>query len=149
MKHVARIFLRVVTAVYAAVLVVVTHIPRLKVSFGVETPVPADKLLHFAAYGVLGFLVGLIAAESERRLTRWLPAAFAGVAGFAFLDEITQPMCGRHAEVFDWVADAIGSEAGLVLAASCYVAMKIVRRSDLADEAPDESTSIRQKNAPG
>lgn len=133
LKQPPLIFVRVVTAAYAVVLVVATHIPRLEVSFGVGTPVPADKMLHCLAYGVLGFLVGLIAADPDQRVFRWLPAAFASVVGFAFLDEITQPMCGRAAEAFDWVADAIGSAAGLSLAAVCHAAMRIVRQTNIAD----------------
>ena len=129
MRRIARLSLRLATAGYAAALVLATHIPRLEVSLGVGTPIPADKLLHFAAYGVLGFLVGLIAVESERKLTQWLPLAFAGVVAFALLDEITQPLCGRHMEVFDYVADAVGSVAGLALAAGCSAAVSIIRGS--------------------
>jgi hypothetical protein len=127
--QIMRICLRLVTVSYAAALVVVTHTPRLEVSFSFGTPIPADKLLHFAAYGVLGFLVGLIAAEYEWTLSRWLPIAFACVAGFALLDEITQPLCGRHMEALDYVADAFGSAAGLVLAAGCSTAVSIIRGS--------------------
>lgn len=129
MRRIARLSLRLVTAGYAAALVVATHIPRLEVSLGRGKPIPADKLLHFAAYSVLGFLVGLIAAESEQKRTRWLPITFAGVVGFALLDEITQPLCGRHMEAFDCVADALGSAAGLALAAGCSAAVSIIRRS--------------------
>ena len=129
MRHIVRLSLRLLTAGYAAALVVATHIPRLDVSLGVGTPIPADKLLHFAAYGVLGFLVGLTAAESDPRRARWLPIAFVGIAIFALLDEITQPLCGRHMEAFDCVADAIGSAAGLSLAAGCSTAVSILRGS--------------------
>ena len=129
MSQIARRFLRLLAAGYAAALVVATHIPRLEVSLGVGTPIPADKLLHFSAYGVLGFLVGLIAAECEPKPTRWLPIAFARVASFALLDEITQPLCGRHMEAFDCVADAVGSAVGLALAAGWSATVSIFRRS--------------------
>ena len=129
MREIARLSLRLATAGYATALVVATHIPRLELSLGVGMPIPADKLLHFAAYCVLGFLVGLIAAESGRTLSRWLPIAFAGVTLFALLDEITQPLCGRRIEAFDCVADAVGSAAGLALVAGCSAAVSIIRRS--------------------
>jgi hypothetical protein len=73
--------------------------------------------------------VGLITAESERKLSQSLPRAFAGVIGFSLLDEITQPLCGRHLDAFDFVADAVGSAAGLALAAGCCAAVSIVHRS--------------------
>lgn len=116
MKQTMRLSLQFATVVYAVVLVVATHIPRLDVSFAASTPVPPDKLLHFAAYGVLGFLVGLIAAGSELNWRQWFPAALAAIAVFALLDETTQPMFGRAAETFDWVADVIGAAAGLIVA---------------------------------
>lgn len=118
MKQVARLTLQLVTAAYAVMLVVATHIPRLDVSFDTGTSVPPDKLLHFAAYAVLGFLAGLIAAGSAHSWRRWFPLVLAGIAVFALLDETTQPMFSRAAEPFDWVADVIGAAAGLVVAAA-------------------------------
>jgi VanZ family protein len=112
-----RMLLRFVTAAYTVVLVVATHIPRLDVSFDVGLAVPPDNFLHFAAYGVLGFLVGLIAAESGRGWHRWLPLTLATLAVFALIDETTQPMFGRAAEPLDWVADVVGAAAGLMAAA--------------------------------
>jgi VanZ family protein len=111
--------LRLVTAAYAVLLVVATHIPRVDVSFAAGSIVPPDKLLHFAAYGVLGFLVGLLAAGSALNWRQWFPIVLAAIALFALLDESTQPMFGRAAEPFDWVADVIGAAIGLIVAAGC------------------------------
>lgn len=128
MKHVTRLTLRLATAAYAFVLIVATHIPRLDVSFNTGTPVPSDKTLHFAAYGVLGFLIGLIATGSVLSWQRWLPTALGAIAVFAMLDEATQPLFGRATEPFDWVADVAGAAAGLIVAA---VAAAIARRLQL------------------
>ncbi len=117
MRHIAQVLLRRATAAYAVVLVVATHIPRLQVSFDVGLAVPPDKFLHFAAYGVLGFLVGLIATESGLKWRRWFPRALAALAAFALVDETTQPMFGRAAEPFDWFADIVGGGIGLSVAA--------------------------------
>ena len=133
MKHIAHTVLRIVTAAYAIALVVATHTPRLAVSFDSGTPIPADKLLHFTAYGVLGMLVGFIAEQADRKLFRWLPMAFAAVACFALVDEITQPMFQRHAEPFDWVADIIGGGVGLCLTAGCIWALHLLSRMTTAD----------------
>jgi len=118
--------LRIVTAAYAVVLVMTTHIPRLHVPFGIATPLPADKLLHFAAYGVLGFLVGLISAEARLNPRRIFPRALAVIAAFALLDETTQPIFGRATEPFDWVADLMGACAGFWTAAGLAAAARIL-----------------------
>jgi hypothetical protein len=70
-----------------------------------------------AAYAVL--LVGLLAAGSALNWRQWFPIVLAAIALFALLDESTQPMFGRAAEPFDWVADVIGAAIGLVVAAGC------------------------------
>jgi VanZ family protein len=116
MRQVVQVLLRLVTAAYAVVLVVATHIPRLDVSLDVGLAVPTDKFLHFAAYGVLGFLVGLITANFGRGWHGWLPLTLAAIAVFALIDETTQPMFGRAAETFDWFADVVGGAVGLIVA---------------------------------
>jgi VanZ family protein len=121
MKQVTRLTLQLVTTVYAVVLVVATHTPRLDVPFDTGTPVPPDKVLHFAAYGLLGLLAGLKAAGSVHSWRRWFPLVLAGIAIFALLDETTQPMFGRVAEPFDWAADVIGAAAGLIVAGAVAV----------------------------
>jgi len=125
--------LRLSTAAYAVTLVVATHIPRLDVSFDTATPVPGDKVLHFAAYGVLGFLVGLIAVEARHNRRRVFLLALVAISAFALLDETTQPMFGRAAEAFDWVADVIGAAAGLA-AAGCLAAVARMLRATFVAE---------------
>lgn len=92
---------RWLTVGYAVVLLFVTHVPGLSVSFGEATPVEADKILHFVAYAVLGFLLGLnVVFETPLALA---PAALAILAlgGFALVDELTQPIFGRVTDVLD------------------------------------------------
>ena len=95
-------------------------------SFDIATPVPPDKLMHFVAYGVLGFLAGLISAESRLERRRWFLLTLAAIAAFALLDETTQPIFGRAAEPLDWVADVIGTAAGLTAAAGLATAARII-----------------------
>jgi VanZ family protein len=118
--------LRVVTAGYAIALVVATHLPRLDVSFDLATPVPPDKFLHFAAYGMLGFLAGLVAVGTRFNWRRWFPYAWAAIALFALLDEATQPFFGRAAEPLDWVADVVGGAVGLGAAATLATAARVL-----------------------
>jgi VanZ family protein len=104
---------RWLTVGYAVVLLFVTHVPGLSVSFGEATPVEADKILHFVAYAVLGFLLGLnVVFETPLALA---PAALAILAlgGFALVDELPQPIFGRVTDVLDWVADVVGAFMGL------------------------------------
>lgn len=126
MKHATRLILRVVTAGYAAVLVVATYIPRLDVSIGVATAVPPDKVLHLAAYGLRGAWIpgGLLAADVELGWCGRLPLAPTGIAAFALVDEIAQSMFGRDAEPFDCAADVVGAFAGLCVAAGLVAVVR-------------------------
>lgn len=120
--------LRRVTLAYAAVLLASTHIPGVTVSFRNSTPVPSDKLAHLAAYGVLGFLFGLIAVESRWSCRRGLVSVVGAIAVFGLVDELTQPFVGRTADRLDWVADMAGGAAGLALAALLAVVVSVVFR---------------------
>ncbi len=101
---------------YTAVLVFLTHYPEPQELLGED--LPPDKMLHFLAYGVLGFLV--TAAVVARGRWSWRTAAITGtaLAAFAALDELTQPWFGRNAEPLDWVWDLIGILAGIAAVAA-------------------------------
>lgn len=67
-----------------------------------------DKVIHFFAYGLLGTLV--VRLPRVRRLRAgafW--AAVAVATGYGVFDELYQSTTGRHADVYDWIADALGS----------------------------------------
>lgn len=77
-----------------------------------------DKILHFTAYALLGFLffraLGTLALRKRPRLTALLSIMAASLYGLS--DEIHQyfvPL--RDADVFDWLADVIGSICGVLL----------------------------------
>lgn len=77
-------------------------------------PVPgmwgADKILHFGAFAVLGWLLGYGAYRSG------LPPVWPVLAGllYAASDEWHQSYVpGRSVEAADWVADALGVAAGV------------------------------------
>lgn len=75
----------------------------------------ADKLVHFGMYAVFGWLTAR--ALVERSAPR-LAAAIGALALFAALDELHQVLIpGRSASVLDWLADAAGLVAGLLLGA--------------------------------
>ncbi|HEX7243676.1 MAG TPA: VanZ family protein [Longimicrobiaceae bacterium] len=69
----------------------------------------ADKLLHFGAYALLGFLVAY-AADRSGLAPRW---AVAIGCLYGASDEIHQAFVpGRSADPADWAADALGVLAG-------------------------------------
>lgn len=88
---------------YTAVQLTFTHWPPDDLP---GAPFPLfDKAVHFFGYALWGF----IAAQLGPRPLPWL---IAGLALGAF-DELTQPYFGRHADIADWLADAVGVAAGL------------------------------------
>ena len=108
--------LAVCTAAYAVVLVLATHYPQPEHFLG-KNP-PSDKTLHFIAYGTLAVL----AAATSATAGRWTPRQVAGLAAFAAVDEITQPLFSRALERLDWVYDCLGIALGLaVVATMCAV----------------------------
>ena len=108
------------TGAYAALVVFATHYPRPEELVGGK--LPSDKLLHFVAYGVLGFLAALVLRSRGRLVGRVAPLLAAGLAFWCIIDEATQPLFGRHADPLDWVFDVIGLAVGIgaVVAANSW-----------------------------
>ena len=86
---------------------------------GAPPPFPfADKLIHIVEYGILGFLVARALAQTKPSLS---VKALIGLAVFLCVlygisDEFHQSFVPlRDADVFDVVADAIGSFFGSVV----------------------------------
>ena len=96
---------------YATALFIGTHLPPKHVSgLGAN-----DKFLHLGAYLGLAFLF-LNWQESKRNIT--ISSALFAVfylSLFGLFDEWTQPLVGRSAEWYDWLADAGGVCLGAVL----------------------------------
>jgi VanZ family protein len=87
-----------------------------------------DTLLHFVAYGALGFLVLRALAKGRLAGITW-PRAIAAVAIsllYGLSDELHQlGVPGRHADVRDLLADAVGAAAGVAALASLGVLRKV------------------------
>jgi VanZ family protein len=104
---------QIVLACYWLALFVATHIP-------LETPAlqggKTDKLAHMAAFAVLSALVAITWQLSAGRLTlRHLSGAWLVIVLYGAMEEWTQPLVGRHASIWDWMADAFGAAIGLML----------------------------------
>lgn len=106
----ARLIAIVVLVLYWLALFVSTHIP----SGAIPQPKVWDKLLHFAAYGGLTFLLAWpVAIRSGPSLGTYVYLLV--IAGcYGAVDELGQILVpGRAADIWDWVADMAGAVAGL------------------------------------
>lgn len=70
---------------------------------------PIDKLVHAAAFGVLGYLLALGAGRARGKVLWLVPLL---VSSFGFVDEFHQSFSpGRSVSVGDWLADTTGGIA--------------------------------------
>lgn len=98
--------------VYWLVLFVSTHMP----SGVIAQPRVWDKLLHFAAYGGLTFLLAFpVTMRSGPSLGAYVYLLVIA-ACYGAVDELGQILVpGRAADIWDWVADMVGAVAGLAI----------------------------------
>ena len=86
-------------------------------------PLGWDKLQHLLAYGVLAFAIGLWMTPAfwkNRIILAMLLTTLIGAA-YGAIDEIHQYFIpGRHSNVWDWVANVLGSFLG-ALAIMCIM----------------------------
>jgi len=102
-------------AAYAITLVLATHYPKPEQLLGRYGH--ADKLLHVVAYFLLAVFVATAVWGAGRWSRRTAVVVAIALAGFGAIDEITQPLFGRTADVLDWAADCAGISAGILLVA--------------------------------
>jgi len=101
----------IVLACYWFALFVGTHYPKapeLASEFG-------DKLLHFAAYVGLGFLVSANWSSAASFGRRQFVQVIALLALYGALDELSQIPVGRSCDWRDWCADVTGAVVGINL----------------------------------
>jgi VanZ family protein len=78
-------------------------------------PGHADKLWHFAGYGLLGLLSMRAAPNATLRVAALVLAA---VSAFGAVDEWHQQFIpGRSQDRADWFADTLGASLGVILSA--------------------------------
>ncbi len=91
---------------------VMTHTPAATLPKGM----PGDKLLHFLGYMLLAAVFLLTMSSYGQTRPRRVATAIVVMMIYAGLDEITQPLVNRYASVTDWLADAAGVLAAVILA---------------------------------
>ena len=99
---------------YLAAEFLATHWPGAKLPLPVPK-LPWDKLLHFAAFVVLGATIGLSLAARRRAGIVTMLCAWLAIGLYGLFDELTQPLVGRDREWLDWGADLLGAICGLLL----------------------------------
>lgn len=116
MSHSVRTACVVCFWVYGLMLLVATHAPADDVAFIVQAAdyglLDPDKLIHMAAYGVLG-LLGALAYGGRWNTVATAAVLFTTLAAWGVVDELTQPLFGRLADISDWVCDLVGAAIGL------------------------------------
>ena len=130
LPHHVRTVFTVCFWVYALILMIATHAPARDVQFLVRAAdyglLDADKLLHMAAYSVLGLLAALAYGGLWRTTSTAAIVLFALLAFWGIVDEMTQPLFGRLADTNDWVYDMLGSAIGL--AAGLFASSRLTAR---------------------
>jgi VanZ family protein len=86
-----------------------THVPASNLP---QTGVSNDKVQHFLAFSLLGFLITAALATLRPWSWKLVLVAIAVAAAYGVADELTQMLVGRTADVKDWLADAAGACAG-------------------------------------
>ncbi len=114
-----------VLVVYVAALFTGTHVPLPQLE---QLPQHSDKWLHTLAYAGLAWLIGLwVAARRELCAVHYL-AVFGVCVAYSAFDEFLQIFVGRHADVYDGLADALGSVIGLAALVATLATLKRVFR---------------------
>lgn len=78
-----------------------------------------DKIGHFAAYGVLAFLLTLALFFQKRSnllSSKSFLFAFLFILAYGAFDELHQLIVpGRYCDIYDWIADSLGGVLGIGL----------------------------------
>lgn len=104
--------------VYWGLLFLATHYPRVRIPG--EIP-HSDKLIHFAAFGLLAFLFWRALRPRTNRFIAWAGPLLIGYAG---LDEWLQQFVGRFTDFNDFIANT----AGIVAVLGVLEAIRRLRR---------------------
>lgn len=102
-------------AIYWPVVFVGTHIPRLQQVRRPPRGLPLDKLAHFAGYAVLAWLLMLVFTRAARPATA-ITLTVLVIAAYGVVDELTQPLVNRTADIWDYLANLLGCAGGIGVA---------------------------------
>lgn len=119
-------------AVYWVLLFVLTTIPVDKMPHLFNNQ---DKVEHFAAYGILAFLLTLTLSfqkKSKLLSSKAFLFSFLFILAYGAIDELHQALIpGRYCDFYDWIADALGGSLGIGLV---YLFLSACKIKDLETE---------------
>lgn len=107
----------VLLVLLAGAILVLSLIPDQPLSF--EWFAGMDKVQHWIAYTVLGFLVFLTIYHSGRRRLFYLFLAILACSAYGGIIELLQTLTGRTADVVDFLVDVFGAVGGAIAALGC------------------------------
>lgn len=90
---------------YLALLFTATHYPRVRIPGQLPH---GDKLVHFAAFGLLAFLAWQFGRALRPLGARFVWGCGAALIAYAALDEYLQQFVGRFTDVVDFAANSAG-----------------------------------------
>ena len=96
--------------IFSMVLLTATHLPHIPT---VARGPGVDKWLHFSAYGCQTILAMGVLYCTDRLVLKNVAFLIVLLTTFGAVDELTQPMFHRQAELFDWLADCAGVIFGM------------------------------------
>ena len=97
-------------SIFSMFLVTATHLPQIPT---VARGPGVDKWLHFSAYGCQTILAMGVLYCTDRLVLKNVAFLIVLLTTFGAVDELTQPMFHRQAELFDWQADCAGVIFGM------------------------------------
>jgi VanZ family protein len=100
--------------VYWTILFVATHWPHWPNDMPMLAGGYVDKILHFAAFGLLALLmVWVVQLHGIRLTTRTLFVLWIVIAVYGMADELLQLPVGRSCHFYDWLADVVGAASAM------------------------------------
>jgi VanZ family protein len=113
---------------------VVSHFPLEKLP---EMPT-SDKTLHFAGFFILGAVLLLTLRIYRKARRRRIAFTAISTIVYAAMDEITQPLVNRHADMADFAVDVAGVVAAIVV---CESVLRLIGLSGgTSEESSRDST---------
>lgn len=98
--------------VYWVLLALATHYPQIEIPTRISY---RDKIVHFAAFGLLAVLAWQFARARWRLDRGFAPRAGALLIAYAAVDEYTQQFFHRHTDPLDLAANTAGIVVALVM----------------------------------
>lgn len=103
-----------VTIGFWVAIFIATHIPADRLP---DVP-GSDKTAHFVAYFILAGLL-YISTRLTNPTRTWLGATVIAIAMiYGAIDELLQPLVGRHGDLDDWLYDVAGATTAVLLLAT-------------------------------